>query len=504
MGTYLFIAKYFGDSNYESSVIQGNFTVKYLNGTSLQDLIYNTTRDGVEVVLIHDYLFNSDESVVIKDKVKINGNGRQVKGSGVCEIFKIEAENVEIYNITLLDGKSENGGAINWIGKNGVVDNVKFINNTAKYTAGAIHIQGDNITIQNSQFINNVAHEGGALYTQANNTIIKNNIFKNNTANNGSDIGVNANNTYIFNNKLLDGSTISFSQTSSGSIVEGNNYSQIIYIKININNVTAYVGEKFKINIKASNNNKTVNTNISMKINDKIYNITITDGVGNIVVDAISKIGSYPIEFISIDNNYKINNTTFWIEVKNNDKIIGKNIITSYMFIKNYQVQIYDGVGKTKVNAIVNFTINRKDVFTVRTNNKGIAKLPAKIHTFKPGTYIITAQYNNHKITNKYIIKSNFVSIKKITIKRSKINKKGYIILNYIINKHLSGKKINLKFAFKKYSSKVNKKGKVIFKIKKNIINKLKIGKKYKFKISYKLDTKSRTIKLYKNKLIIK
>ena len=47
------------------------------------------------------------------------------------------------------------------------------------------------------------------------------------------------------------------------------------------------------------------------------------------------------------------------------------------------------------------------------------------------------------------------------------------------------GKKIALKFRGKKFNAKTNKNGVAKFKIPKNVINKLKVGKKYRLVFSY-------------------
>ena len=70
------------------------------------------------------------------------------------------------------------------------------------------------------------------------------------------------------------------------------------------------------------------------------------------------------------------------------------------------------------------------------------------------------------------------------------------------MGKYFAGKKVSLKFVTKKYTVKVAKNGKLKFKISKKIVNKLKVGKTYKYTLTYKLDKKSRNIKVYKSKLV--
>ena len=56
----------------------------------------------------------------------------------------------------------------------------------------------------------------------------------------------------------------------------------------------------------------------------------------------------------------------------------------------------------------------------------------------------------------------------------------------------LNGKKFTLKFKGKIYKATTNKKGVAIFKIKKNVFNKLKVGKKYKYTVTYGKNTESK------------
>ena len=57
----------------------------------------------------------------------------------------------------------ENGGAINWDGENGSINNSNFKNNTAE-DGGAIYLEGSYGTLRNCNFINNQAtEEGGAI-----------------------------------------------------------------------------------------------------------------------------------------------------------------------------------------------------------------------------------------------------------------------------------------------------------------------------------------------------
>ncbi|WP_462315486.1 hypothetical protein [Methanobrevibacter sp.] len=62
--------------------------------------------------------------------------------------------------------------------------------------------------------------------------------------------------------------------------------------------------------------------------------------------------------------------------------------------------------------------------------------------------------------------------------------------------KVLKKKKVTFKFRGKKYKAKTNKKGIVKVTVKRNVIKKLKAGKKYKYRITYLKDSVKRTVKV--------
>ena len=64
--------------------------------------------------------------------------------------------------------------------------------------------------------------------------------------------------------------------------------------------------------------------------------------------------------------------------------------------------------------------------------------------------------------------------------------------------KYLKAKKITLKFNGKTYNAKTSKNGVVTFSIKKNVLKKLKVGKKYTYKVSYLKDSVSKKITVEK------
>ena len=83
-------------------------------------------------------------------------------------------------------------------------------------------------------------------------------------------------------------------------------------------------------------------------------------------------------------------------------------------------------------------------------------------------------------------VKSGKQAIKKVKVSLKKVN-----------GKYLKGKVLKIKFNKKTYKVKTNKKGIATWKVKKSMLKKLKVGKKYKYKVTYGKDivTKKLTIK---------
>ena len=80
--------------------------------------------------------------------------------------------------------------------------------------------------------------------------------------------------------------------------------------------------------------------------------------------------------------------------------------------------------------------------------------------------------------------------------KYKKVNKVK-VSLKKVNGKYLKGKKLKIKFNKKTYKVKTNKKGVATWKVKKSMLKKLKVGKKYKYTVTYGKDklTKKLTIK---------
>ena len=234
--------------------------------------------------------------------------------------------------------------------------------------------------------------------------------------------------------------------------------------------------------------------NVTLIVENANYTLT-SDADGYISVNAGLTIGSHSVVVIHpVTGRASAAVASIVTRITAN-----KNVNMEYDDGTTYKVRIigddgnYAGAGE-----VVSFILNGKKM-TAKTDKNGYAAIKVSL---APGQYSVSAEYKGVKVSNKVVVKSHFISKYKVTYKKSKINRQGYLLVSYKIGKYFVGKKVTLVFANKKYTQKVAKNGKVKFKVAKKVVNKLKVGKTYKYKLTYKLDSKTRNIKVYKTKIV--
>lgn len=168
-----------------------------------------------------------------------------------------------------------------------------------------------------------------------------------------------------------------------------------------------------------------------------------------------------------------------------------KNVNVFYLTKATYKVRIYGDNGKVVGKGVkVKFTVGKK-VYYRYTDKNGYATLKVSL---KSNTYKVTAEFKGYKVTNKIKVKHIIKAKKTTTVEKSKKVLKIKVTLKG--KKVFKKKKLTIKFKGKKYKVKTNKKGVAYFKVNKNVLNKLKKGKKYKYTITYKKDKLTRCIKV--------
>ena len=225
------------------------------NGT-FSDL-YDDVKDGGEITLDRDYVYNDSKDSLYKDGVLINktiiinGNGHILNGNNQSKILNIAADKVILNNITFINSYFENhmlidsiglGSAVLWSGNYGTMMNCNLIDCYAwknNGECGILAISGSNNKIINCNFnrdivdyssggspdgaaivirgINNIIDycnftncyalgSGGAIYITGEYNTVSNSYFENNscTAEGGGAILIYAPNIKVINSTFIN------------------------------------------------------------------------------------------------------------------------------------------------------------------------------------------------------------------------------------------------------------------------------------------------------------
>ena len=239
--------------------------------------------------------------------------------------------------------------------------------------------------------------------------------------------------------------------------------------------------------------------NLTVYVDGKEYEtVPLVDGKASINVTGLSS-GSHTVTVsYSGDGRYSPISKEVTVNVPAPHvpviKLAGSDVTMLYTSGSSYKVRLTsDGValsGKTVV-----FTINGKTV-KATTDKNGYASVKIDLPP-KSAKYTVTATYNGVKTSNKVKV-NGIVTAKNAKVKKSKKVNKIKVTLKKVNGKYLKGKKLTLKINGKKITAKTNKKGVATFKVKKNVVKKLKAGKKYKYTVTYLKETVTKKIKVKK------
>ena len=273
-----------------------------------------------------------------------------------------------------------------------------------------------------------------------------------------------------------------------------NNTSIVNYIIINSTVVSSNVvrgynsNYNYKIQILTPAGTPLNNTAVSISINGNSKNYT-TDNSGYITLKFTKLTKQQTVVVVNPSNGENKKNT-----IKVVSRFSGAKSFSMYYFDgSKFKVKIIGDNGKAVgKNQVVTVKFNKK-TYKIKTSASGYAtlKIPS---TAKPGTYKLTATYKGQTIkktikvkqnlkTSKYTVKK---SAKKLTVKATLKNGKTPV----------KSKKITLKINGKKITAKTNKYGVAKFTINKNVIKKLKAGKKYTMQLTYLKNTIKTSLKV--------
>ena len=438
-------------------------TVADDNGTftSLQNKINNALK-GNTITLDRDYTYDegfNTVGIVIDKDLTIDGNGHTLNGLSKSRIIliklgKITPNKVTIKNLKFINGNTNlNGGAIfNYADLK--IDNCQFTNNYAKYCGGAINSVG-NLECMNSKFDKNIANgDGGAIFTLSLRGTLAN-ILKKKT------INATLNGNMDFITVLINDQTLIYKQEYITNCVFTENVARgrgggAVYAfgHIDIKRST------FTSN-KANEEGGAVFANQNLYISDSKFTNNQAPTYGGAVYFKSHEQGGH------YENKKWVSQIKYY-----------SNSITKSVFTKN---------SASRGGAIYGFRASDEDTLHC---------VKASKCTFEDNKALKGRDIYGGTASNCIF---NYL---KLTLKSVKIKKSAKkLVLTAKLTKGktlIKGKKITFKFNGKTYKAKTNKKGIAKVTIKKNILKKLKVGKKVKYQAKYDKLTVKKTAKVEK------
>ena len=186
IGVYTITAKYMGVTATNSIYYVPPDSFTALNRTI--SLNYNDN-----LILNHSYRYYDEydflflgTGIKINKPINIDGNGTTIDAKNKVRIFYVGSDNVTLTNLNFVNGHADNGGAIYWNGKNGILNNSNLRDHSATSQAGAIYWNGEYGLMNLCNITNNhadgLAWTGGAIFWAGQYGLINNTNFKNNSA----------------------------------------------------------------------------------------------------------------------------------------------------------------------------------------------------------------------------------------------------------------------------------------------------------------------------------
>ena len=247
----------------------GNLDLGIENFTDLQNaigLVTGTLTLNQNVVMTDDEAANFVNGVIINKNIRIDGKGHTIDAKNLGRIFEIDGGfAVTLTNVTLINGKADNGGAIYNFGNLDLV-HVNFVNNTAKY-GGAIMNYAYGLVLDDSTFTNNTAKIGGAIYNSADCFVVGNSTFANNTATSNGGVIFNYGIGFVVGNSTFANNT---AEDAGAVYNEGDN--SVVGNSTFVNNTATSIGGAIINNGKLVVDNSAFEDNAANYYGGAIFN----------------------------------------------------------------------------------------------------------------------------------------------------------------------------------------------------------------------------------------
>ena len=162
-----------GDSDKNTKTVLGSGPLAEGGTNSFTNLANSIANAGSYLPLSGNYAYDSTldtayvDGITISKDITINGGGTTIiSGNDLSRIFKIENGcSVVLLDVTFINGKADNGGAIYNDG-NLVLKDCEFRDNSADYGA-AIYNTENGVLTGDADFTDNVAvYRGGGIYSE--------------------------------------------------------------------------------------------------------------------------------------------------------------------------------------------------------------------------------------------------------------------------------------------------------------------------------------------------
>jgi hypothetical protein len=164
-------------------------------------------------------------------------------------------------------------------------------------------------------------------------------------------------------------------------------------------------GSQYYVTLVDGSGNPVVNAFAMFNINGRLY-IKFTDDNGTAMLDINLNPGTYIISIVNPSNNQSYSNKITVLS-----RLNASDITVDYKANGTYSVKVLDDIGEIVPNVTVSLNINGK-IYNVTTDENGTAYLTINL---LPGTYVITANFNDSFISTKVTVNRVVATIQSLT-----------------------------------------------------------------------------------------
>ena len=451
-GVYTYVV-YHPDNSYYSYIKggEGFFVLRALY-TDLQNKIDQATDS---ITLENDYFVaGSVLGIQINKNLTIYGNGHSIDADEQARIFNVnEGVTLTLINVTLENGYSDNGGAINNYKGTVIIINSTLNNNRAGAKGGAIFNTQGTVTIINSTLKNNYAPKGSVIATD--------NVDGDITSKIEVEGEVNNRRVILDNVKFVDNKRDPV-YCENGEI-DTSGVKTLTAVEFTIDDIADFLnGSSITINVAETINGTEFNGNVTVSIGNSNYTIEVLNGIGSKTVTPNLAHGDYvaKLYFAETDVYDCASAQTNMFHVMNNPQISLSvaNIQTGDSFtVKVNTIYTFNGA----LNVVINGVTYVVDV----VNGAGSKTISTNLNL---GTYNASIDYaGNENFTADSASTSFTVSKRTTSITASAVTATYSVSKNLIATlkdktgKAISGVKVTIKLNGKTYTKTTDKNGQV-------------------------------------------